>query len=186
MANLTRFESLALPLMPAAYRFAFFILRSREDAEDAVQEAYLRAFSAFDDWRGEELRPWLLTIVRHAALKMIAARRREGNVIPLDIGPDDAAGARFGAVELADPGPRADENLIRASEQQALQQAVAELPAIYRETIVLRDIEGLSYRDIARVTETAIGTVMSRLARGRQELRRKLAPAGAKDGTYGE
>ena len=185
MAELTRFETLALPLMPTAYTFAFFILRSREDAEDAVQEAYLRAFRAFEGWRGEALKPWLLTIVRHVALRMIAARRRTGNVIPLEAArePDGAPGL---SVEIADPGPLADEMLVAAAERQALRAALADLPAIYREMIVLRDIEGLSYREIAAVTETAIGTVMSRLARGRQELRRQLAPLRAKDGTNGE
>jgi RNA polymerase sigma-70 factor, ECF subfamily len=175
MAHPTRFESLALPLMPAAYNHAFWILRSREDAEDAVQEAYLRAFRAFDDLRNEDIRPWFLTIVRNVAFRTIGTRRRSGNVISLDAGSV--------TIDVADPAPLAEAGLIQQGTHAQLHAALAELPAIHREIISLRDIEGLSYREISQIMGIAIGTVMSRLARGRQELRKKLVPAGAKDGT---
>jgi RNA polymerase sigma-70 factor, ECF subfamily len=176
MAHLSHFESAALPLMPAAYNLAYWILRSREDAEDAVQEAYLRAFRAYDGLRGEDIRPWFLTIVRNVAFRTIGLRRRTGNVISLDAGPVTA--------DIADPAPLADATLIEQGIWAEVHAALAELPAIHREVISLRDIEGLSYREISQVTGIAIGTVMSRLARGRQELRKKLVPAGAKDGTH--
>lgn len=176
MAHLTRFESLALPLMPAAFNLAFWILRSREDAEDAVQDAYLRAFRAFDDLRGEDIRPWFLTIVRNAAFRTIGQRRRNGNVIALDAGPV--------TIDIADAAPLAEAGLVQQEVLDELHAALAQLPAIHREIISLRDIEGLSYREISQILGIAIGTVMSRLARGRVELRKKLNLAGVRDGTY--
>src|ERR1700743_3250863 len=93
MASLSRFESLALPHMAAAYNRAFWIVRSKEDAEDVVQEAYLKAFRAFDGLRGEDIRPWLLTIVRHVAYASSKAKKRGLFLVPLDEGPDKSADA---------------------------------------------------------------------------------------------
>jgi RNA polymerase sigma-70 factor (ECF subfamily) len=181
MASLSRFETLALPHMAAAYNLAFFIVRSKEDAEDVVQDAYLRAFRAFDDLRGEDIRPWLLTIVRHAAYAMAKARRRS-NLIPLDVNaaePDGTAWSR----DIAAEEPTAEQVMVSAGERALVHAALADLPVAYREVVTLREIEGLGYREIAEITGTVVGTVMSRLARGRKELRARLERLLDRNGT---
>ena len=181
MVSLSRFERLALPHMAAAYNLAYFIVRSKEDAEDVVQDAYLRAFRAFDDLRGDDIRPWLLTIVRHAAYAMVKARRRS-NLIPLDVGaaePDGAAWSR----DIATEEPTAEQAMVSAGERALVHAALADLPVAYREVVTLREIEGLSYREIAEITGTVVGTVMSRLARGRKELRARLERLLDRNGT---
>ena len=181
LSSLPPFERLALPCMEAAYNLAFWLVRSRPDAEDIVQEAYLRAFRAFDSFRGEDMRPWLLAIVRNTAYRWLSNRRRSGNV---DLARGSLCGRRrraTGARQIAADEPTAEERLIGAAERDYVLRALAELPPAFREVLVLREIEGLSYRDIAEVTGAPIGTVMSRLARGRGELRKVLTRLIEKD-----
>jgi RNA polymerase sigma-70 factor, ECF subfamily len=181
LSSLPRFEPLALPCMEAAFNLAFWLVRSRPDAEDVVQEAYLRAFRAFDSFRGEDIRPWLLAIVRNTAYRWLSNRRRSGTVISLEEAfagnGDDGAGAR----EIASGEPSAEERLIGAAERDYVVRALAELPPAFREVLVLREIEGFSYREIAEVTGAPIGTIMSRLSRGRGELRKVLTRLIEKD-----
>ncbi len=184
MASLKSFETLALPHLGAAYNLAFWIVRSREDAEDVVQEAYLRAFRAFDDLRGEDIRPWLFAIVRNVAYRAVGARNRTANVVSLNAGPFDRDNAYAPVMEIADEGMTAEQAMVNEADRALVQAALADLPAAYREVVMLREIEGLNYREIARITGTVIGTVMSRLARGRKELRDRLALLMEKDGTY--
>lgn len=181
MAPVSRFEQMALPHMEAAFNLAFWLLRSRSDAEDVVQEAYLRAFRAFAGFRGEEIRPWLFAIVRNAAYRALNSRQRSANVISLDEALPGRAGDDGPAPEIADPGPSAEELMIRSAERDLVRLALAELPPAFREVVVLREIEGLGYREIAEITGTVVGTVMSRLSRGREELRKALARKLAKD-----
>jgi RNA polymerase sigma-70 factor (ECF subfamily) len=159
-----RFELLAVPHLGAAYNLARWLTRNDHDAEDVVQEAYLRAFRFFDGFQGEDFRPWLLAIVRNTCMTWIQRNRRQHQTIPLD-NPTPALAAD-------DPGP--DSRLLLDASRELVQRALAELPLEYREAVVLREMEGLSYKEIAAVTGTAIGTVMSRLARGRKLLREKL------------
>jgi RNA polymerase sigma-70 factor (ECF subfamily) len=167
MTERAEFERLALVHLDAAYTLAFWLLRSRADAEDAVQDAYLRAFRAYRSFRGGDMRPWLLKIVRNVALRKLGASARESNVIPFDPGLVER--------HLAADQPTAEELLIGAGEQAMVRAALAELAPAFREVIVLREIEAMAYREIAEVTGVPIGTVMSRLARARAELRTVLA-----------
>jgi RNA polymerase sigma-70 factor, ECF subfamily len=176
----SRFERLALPQLDAAYNLAFWLTRSRPDADDIVQEAYLRALRAFDGFRGDDIKPWLLAIVRNAAYRWLANRRRAGNVISLDetlAGDDDGHPINV----VASDDLSAEQLLVGAAERDYVLRALAELPPIFREAVVLREIEGLSYREISEVTGTPVGTVMSRLARGRNELRGVLKKMIDKD-----
>lgn len=181
LSSLSRFERLALPCMEAAYNLAFWLLRSRPDAEDVVQEAYLRALRAFDGFRGDDIRPWLLAIVRNCAYRWLSNRRRSGSVVSLEQAFAGSGEDDIGGREIASDAPSAEERLIGAAERDYLLRALAELPPALREVLVLREIEGLSYREIAEVTGAPIGTVMSRLSRGRAELRKTLTRLIEKD-----
>ncbi len=173
----TRFERLVMPHHNAAFNLAYWILRNREEAEDVVQEAYLRAFRAFCSFRGEAVKPWLLVIVRNAAFSALEARKRTSNVILLS---DDLKPRKDGEVrEMASPGPTPEAQIIAEGERRQLLSALAALPLKYRDIVVLREMEHLSYNEIAEVTGIPIGTVMSRLSRGRAELRRALTQSMA-------
>ena len=182
MTERTRFERLALPHMDAAYNLAFWLLRRQADAEDAVQDAYLRAFRGFRDFEGEDIRPWLLKIVRNVVFRKLSDQKRASNVISFDGAISDrAGGGEPAALQVAAGGPSAEDVVIAAGEQALVKRALAELAPIFREVIVLREIEAMSYREIAELTGAPIGTVMSRLARGRAELRKTLTRMMAKD-----
>jgi RNA polymerase sigma-70 factor (ECF subfamily) len=152
-----RFEAQALPHLDAAYNLARWLARSPADADDIVQDAMLRAFRAFDGFRGGDARAWLLTIVRNCWISAGRATKRRGHT---DL--DDA---------IADAGPDPEENAIQAGHRRQLEAMVARLPDDYREVLILREMEDMSYREIAEITGAPIGTVMSRLARARAMLR---------------
>jgi len=173
LSSLRQFEPLALPCMEAAFNLAFWLVRSRADAEDIVQEAYLRGF------RGDDMRPWLLAIVRNTAYRWLSNRRRSGTVISLE--EAFAEGSGQSTDDIASDEPTAEERLIGAAERDYVLRALAELPPAFREVLVLREIEGLAYREIAEVTGAPVGTVMSRLSRGRGELRKVLTRLMGKD-----
>jgi RNA polymerase sigma-70 factor (ECF subfamily) len=182
MASPTRFEALALPHMRGAFNLAYWILRSRADAEDVVQEAFLKGFRAFDDLRGDDIRPWLFAIVRNVALGVIGARRRATQVFVPDAAP---AGHATPSHEVVDDRPNAEQAMVSAAERHLVQAALAELPLAYREVVALREIEGMGYREIAAITGTGMGTVMSRLSRGRRLLRITLSRRMQTDDTHG-
>jgi RNA polymerase sigma-70 factor (ECF subfamily) len=179
MSARTRFEDLALPHKDAAYNLAYWIVRNADDAEDVVQDAYLRAFRAFDGFKGEAMRPWLLAIVRNAAFRVLLDRKRANNVVSFDFiyaADDSVDGADF-----ASPDPSAEAVLISEGEARRLYAALAELPLAYRDIVVLREMENLSYGEIAEIAGIAIGTVMSRLSRGRALLRKAIERRKAED-----
>ncbi|MDQ2861185.1 MAG: sigma-70 family RNA polymerase sigma factor [Pseudomonadota bacterium] len=159
-----QFETLALPHLDAAYNLARWLSRSPTDAEDIVQEAMLRAFGAFDQLRGDDIRPWLMRIVRNCC-HAHAGHRDRRRQIPL---PTGAAGP-----ELVFEGLDAEAQAVRASDGRRLRATMATLPDEFREVLILREMEDLSYREIADVIGAPIGTVMSRLARARALLRDK-------------
>jgi RNA polymerase sigma factor (sigma-70 family) len=167
-----RFEQHALPHLDAAYSLAYWLMRDRADAEDVVQDAYVRALRAFDGFRGENMRPWLLAIVRNVAWRALAVRRRTtNNVIPIE-----AAYARAGEDEpepmtIASNEPSAETRLIEAGDRALLTRALDALPPLAREVLVLREVEDMSYAEIATVLGVPQGTVMSRLSRARADLR---------------
>ncbi len=174
MYGLEDFERLALPHMDAAYNLALWLVKSRADAEDIVQDAYLRAFRAFGTLTGDDVRPWLLTIVRNVAYRWLSNRSRGANVISLEgavSGRDDGSAPVF---EIPADEPSAEALLIGKGEQALVLAALAQLPPAFREVVVLRELEGLSYQEISRVAGIPVGTVMSRLSRGREQLREQL------------
>jgi RNA polymerase sigma-70 factor (ECF subfamily) len=166
-----RFEAQVLPHLDAAYRYARWLCRSAADADDAVQEAFLRAYRGFDGLRGDA-KPWLLTIVRNCHASAMRQRRRRGFVpLPEEHEPEGDA------MIAAAPGPEAV--AIGQDEARSLERLLAGLPEAHREVLVLREIEELDYREIAAVTDVPIGTVMSRLARARAALKGQWAAASA-------
>ena len=181
MTERAEFERVALAHMDAAYNLAVWLLRSRPDAEDAVQDAYLRAYRSFANFQGGNIRPWLLKIVRNVAFRKLSNQRRASNVISFDAAVSDRSGGEPAVLQIADESLSAEDLLIGAGRQALVRQALAGLAPIYREAIVLREIEALSYREIADVTGVPIGTVMSRLARARGELRKLLANIMTRD-----
>src|SRR4029077_4606206 len=157
--RLTLFEETILPHLKSAHNLARWLTRNEDDAQDVVQEAYLRAFRFFDGFKGGDGKAWLLAVVRNTCLTW--RRRERGNVtaVPFDEtahGSDRAANAEAGLVEESKLG--------------TLRNCIESLPREYREVIIMRELEELSYRDIAVSASVPIGTVMSRLARARKRL----------------
>jgi len=153
-----RFEAQALPHLDAAYNLARRLSRSPVDADDIVQDAMLRAFRAFDGFRGGDAKAWLLTIVRNCWASAGSATRRRGH-------------SRLDDENLTAPESDPEQTAIQAGTRRRLDAVIAALPEEFREVLILRELEDLSYREIAQVTGTPIGTVMSRLARARALLR---------------
>ena len=180
MGQRDEFERLVLPHLHAAFNLAFWLVRSRPDAEDVVQDAYMRAFRGFHGFAGPDVRPWLLAIVRNAAYRWLSNRRRSANVISLNEA-FERNGEETEAVQIASDAPSSEARLIGEVDRVIVHRALAELPPIFREVLMLREIEGLRYREIAEVTGAPVGTVMSRLSRGRSELRKVLSRLMEKD-----
>ena len=168
--NDARFRRVVLPHLDDAYSLARWLTGDRVDAEDVVQEACLRAFRGIDGFAGINSRAWFLTIVRHAAYTWLGKNRSAALLMVDDLEAVEQREARRGAVD-GESGPQTPEAaLIAKTEAARLESAIAELPLPFRETLVLRDVQGLDYREIAEVTKVPIGTVMSRLARARRRL----------------
>jgi RNA polymerase sigma factor (sigma-70 family) len=168
-----RFASVVLPHLADAYALARWLTGSRADAEDVVQEACLRAFRGIGGFAGVNARAWLLTIVRHAAYSWLGKNRSAALVMVDDLEAVEQQQTSGGvALDAAPQTPEAA--LIAKADAARLEAAIAELPVPFRETLVLRDVQGLDYREIAEVTKVPIGTVMSRLARARQRLIARL------------
>ena len=163
MSDHSRFEQLVLPHLNAAYNLARWLTRDVNDAEDIVQEACMRAMKYVGSLTGDDARAWFLTIVRHAFYDWCKRNR------PAEIARDDGS-AIDQAVDPAAVDP--EQASLRAAESKALADAIAALPLAYREVLILRELEELSYKEIARIAEIPVGTVMSRLARARGLLRR--------------
>ena len=159
-----RFELMVVPHMAAAYNLARWLTRNEHDAEDVVQEAFLRAYRFFEGFHGTDGRAWILAIVRNSCYTLLEQNRRKQVAI------DDEV------TELQDTRPSPEALHLADVDKQLLRQAIEELPAEFREAIILRELEGLSYKEIGTVTGAPLGTVMSRLARARQRLERALAP----------
>ncbi|TMH31980.1 MAG: sigma-70 family RNA polymerase sigma factor [Betaproteobacteria bacterium] len=165
-----RFESLALPHLDAAYNLARWLTRNEHDAQDVVQDACLRALRYFSAFRGEQVRPWLLQIVRHTCYTWLK-ENRPAEVVSFD---DDDGEPRIETAAPASDEPQAV--ALRHADRALINQSIAALPIVYREVLVLRELEDLSYKDIARIADIPIGTVMSRLARARALMREALEP----------
>jgi RNA polymerase sigma-70 factor (ECF subfamily) len=159
--DIDRFERIVLPHLDDAYTLARYLLRDQHDAQDAVQDAVLRALRYFETYREGDARAWLLTIVRNCCLtRHRKARIEQANITFVeDVDVVHAAAGRA-----------TDARAVEQSERAALQRALDGLPAEFREVIVLREVQELSYREISDVVGVPIGTVMSRLARARRRL----------------
>lgn len=154
------YEEALLPHLDAAYNLARWLTRDERDAEDVVQEAYLRAFKHFGAFKGGDARPWLLAIVRNTFYTWIQRNRLPEVVTPFDEEQD---------THVSD-APDPEMLLLKESDKQMLRCALRKLPSEFLEVIVLREFEELSYKQIADVVQVPLGTVMSRLARARKRL----------------
>jgi RNA polymerase sigma-70 factor (ECF subfamily) len=168
--NWRRFERLAMPHLDAAYNLARWMTHNDHDAQDVVQDALVRAMRYFQGFRGEGARAWLLQIVRHTCYSWLKENRPVEKVM-LDDDDDDALQA------IAAPSDDEPPSIaMRKADREQINAAIASLPVAYREVLVLRELEELSYADIARIAEIPVGTVMSRLARARGLMRAALTP----------
>ncbi|MDB6028031.1 MAG: polymerase subunit sigma [Verrucomicrobiales bacterium] len=160
--KLARFEQCMMPHMDAAYNLARWLTGNEPDAQDVVQQAFLRAFKFFGGFRGGDSRSWLLRIVRNSFYDWVGKQR------PLDTSFDEDLHG------IATESPAPDAALLEKADKQLVHEAIGQLPAEYREVLVMRELEDLSYKEIADVADLPIGTVMSRLARAREQLRQGL------------
>jgi RNA polymerase sigma-70 factor (ECF subfamily) len=161
-SKLARFELSVLPHMAAAYNLARWLTRNDHDAEDVVQEAYLRAYRFFDGFHGGDGRTWLLAIVRNTCYTWLQQNRKPSIELEDDLPEPDSGRSNPEAL------------LLRSLDSESLRQALDDLPVEFREAIVLRELEGMSYKEIGAVAGIPLGTVMSRLARARSRLEKAL------------
>lgn len=166
-----RFEEIVLPHLGPAYNLARWLVHNQHDAEDLVQEAYLRAFKFFSGYYGGDSRAWLLTIVRNTCYTWLQQNRALRLTDPIEDKLDEVG------LDFADP----EMLLLQSVDAQIVRHALQELPIEFREIVVMREMEGLSYKEIANIVDVPIGTVMSRLARGRKRLHALLANSMGKE-----
>ncbi|HJQ27340.1 MAG TPA: sigma-70 family RNA polymerase sigma factor [Blastocatellia bacterium] len=173
-SKLGGFERTVLPHLPAAYNLARWLTRNGHDAEDVVQEAYLRAYRFFGTFRGGDSRSWLLKIVRNVYYTWIQQEHaRKLSTI---------ADEEIESIESHAPDPEA--RLLHDADSARLRRALEQLPVEYREVIILRELEELSYKEIADIAGIPLGTVMSRLARARRRLQQGLMTGESKEHPY--
>jgi len=168
------FDSIVVPYLADAFALARWLCRDRTDAEDVVQEACLRAFRAIDSYSGGNARAWVLTIVRRTAYSWLS-KNRSSSLVSIDAEAfNNHAWAELIARQDVSAGATPETELIAKADAAQLERAIEKLPMEFREAFVLREIQGLNYREIAEVTGAPLGTVMSRLARARQRLMNEL------------
>jgi RNA polymerase sigma-70 factor (ECF subfamily) len=168
-----RFQTMVLPYLDAAFNLARWLTRSHQDAEDIVQESYLRAFKFFDSFHGEDGRAWMLGIVRNTFYTWYQQKKTEAPSTEFEEELHSIKAEDSAATQYADNNPEA--LLIQKDNRRGLQQALEVLSVEFREVIVLRELEDLSYKQIAAIAGIPVGTVMSRLGRGRKQLAEILA-----------
>jgi RNA polymerase sigma-70 factor, ECF subfamily len=174
-SSVEEFERIALPHAQAALSLARALVRNDTDAEDVVQEAFLRAFKYFRGFSGEHPRAWLLSIVRNEGY---AALRRKGKAEPME-DVDTETAPEASAPDSQGTGETPESALLRAADGLAVRRAVETLPAEFREVVVLRELQECSYKEIADIAQIPIGTVMSRLSRARKLLQTRLGDLGS-------
>ena len=173
-----QFERVALPHLSAAYNLARWLVRDEHIAQDMVQEAFIRALKYFSGFRGEDIRPWILSIVRNTCYTWLQGNKKVDEQLEFDENRD--SGAYEAAFGSADNNPEA--LLLSKQESSRVNFAISSLPPVFREVLVLRELEGMSYEEIAIVAAIPAGTVMSRLARARTMLRAELNCPMIKEG----
>ena len=159
-----RFEETIMPHLDAAYNLARWLTRNEHDAQDVVQDAFLRAFKYFGGFHGGNSRSWLLSIVRNTAYTWLQKNRKQELATVFDEEIHD----------IEDTASNPEVLLLNKSDQQEIRRAVEQLPVEFREVMILRELEGMSYKEIAEMADVPIGTVMSRLARARKQLQQSL------------
>ncbi len=159
-----RFEETIMPHLDAAYNLARWLTRNEHDAQDVVQDAFLRAFKYFGGFHGGNSRSWLLSIVRNTAYTWLQKNRKQELATVFDEEIHD----------IEDTASNPEVLLLNNSDQQEIRRAVEQLPVEFREVMILRELEGMSYKEIAEMADVPIGTVMSRLARARKQLQQSL------------
>jgi RNA polymerase sigma-70 factor, ECF subfamily len=168
------FELAVLPHLDSAYNLARWLIRNDHDAEDLVQEACLRALKSFDGFRGGDSRAWLLTIVRNSCYTWLKRNRM-----------DELTTAFEEEIHTTEDQSRSPEALLlERADSRVVQEALEALPPEFREAIILREVEGMSYKEIAGLCGVPVGTVMSRLARARQRLEGSLSGAVRKEPSH--
>jgi RNA polymerase sigma-70 factor (ECF subfamily) len=168
----SRFEAEALPLLSSLYSAAYRLTRNRSDAEDLVQETFLRAYRSFEQFQeGTNLRAWLYRILTNTFINSYRKRQRQPQTIS-----DDEIEDWYLYSKMAERGaePSAETSVIEALPDEDVQEALSSLPEQFRIAVLLADVEGFSYKEIAEITDVPIGTVMSRLHRGRRALEKRL------------
>ena len=174
-----RFESIVMPHLDAAYNLARWLTRNDHNAEDLVQMAFVRAFKFFDGFRGSDARAWLLTIVRHTYYTALRDKRHEDDDVTFDeVVHSMHESARSGSPYNSGNTPESIASSLDTS--RAVNLALEKLPQSFREIVILKEIEELTYKEIAEVAAIPIGTVMSRLARGRKLLLDYLQQQGVR------
>jgi len=175
VGNAGRFEQIVMPHLDAAHNLARWLVRNQQDAQDIVQESYLRAFKFFSGFQGGDPRAWLLKIVRNTSYSFLEKNRPASLTEEFD--------EKIHATEAG--APDAEAEMVRGIESRMLHDALDALPVNFREILILRELEGMSYKEIAEVVNVPMGTVMSSLARGRERLREILVHAREKEGSRG-
>jgi RNA polymerase sigma-70 factor (ECF subfamily) len=175
MADQARFAELTMPYMSALYAAALRMTRNPADAEDLVQETYLRAYRGFEGFRdGTNLKAWLYKILTNTYINAYRAKKRRPDQVDLDEVEDFYLFRRLGGLEAADATRTTETEVLDAIPDSEVKDALESLPEQFRMAVILADVEGFSYKEIAEILEVPIGTVMSRIHRGRKQLQKKL------------
>jgi RNA polymerase sigma factor (sigma-70 family) len=171
MPKETSFEQIILPYLDDAYNLARWMTRNPEDAKDIVQESLIRAFRYFEGYHGGSAKAWLLTIVRNTGYTWLRQHRaHESNTV-----------LEEAALDVPEQSPGPDTQMAQSANQELLRKALEKIPLEFREIVILRDLEGFSYKEMVAITGLPIGTVMSRLSRARNRLQREVMDRGGKE-----
>ncbi len=187
MADQATFADQAMEFMPALYTAALRMTRNAAEAEDLVQETYLKAYRAFGSFQqGTNLKAWLYKILTNTFINAYRSRRRRPEQTEIEDVEDLYLYRRLGGLEGATAGRSAEEEVLDRFTDTDVKEALESLPESFRMTVLLADVEGFSYREIADIMEIPIGTVMSRLHRGRRALQKALLEFGMERGLVGD
>src|SRR5437899_322080 len=175
MADQARFTELAMPYMSALYSAALRMTRNPADAEDLVQETYLRAYRGFGGFKdGTNLKAWLYKILTNTYINTYRAKKRRPDEVDLDETEDFYLYRKIGGLEAAEAGRTPETQVLESIPDDVVKEALESLPEQFRMAVLLADVEGFSYKEIADIMDVPIGTVMSRLHRGRKQLQQRL------------
>ena len=183
MADQARFAELAMQYMPSLYTAALRMTRNSADAEDLVQETYLKAYRAYGRFEeGTNLKAWLYKILTNTFINSYRARQRRPEETDIDDVEELYLYRRLGGLEGARSGQSAEDEVLERFTDDEVKDAIESLPEVFRLAVLLADVEGFSYKEIAEITDVPVGTVMSRLHRGRRALQKALARYGLERG----